>query len=271
VSAVARNDRGKDLRQVIVHYHIFKNAGSTLDSMLGKTFGKHWASHDKDQAGAVISPQELGVYIEQRPELLAISSHQAVLPLPEVPGTEIIPVMFLRHPLDRVRSVYDFERRQGLMSGPVSKGAEHASRMSFAEYLRWRLDSTRNGVVHNFQTARMIFERRLNRRALKDADFELAWERVQVLPFFGLVERFDASVVMLSDVLGRRGISFATNYVPHNQSKREESLEDRVLSMRTELGEAMWSELLARNACDMQLYERAQREFEARMQALRRV
>jgi hypothetical protein len=33
----------------------------------------------------------------------------------------------------------------------------------------------------------------------------------------------------------------------------------------------MWSELLARNACDMQLYERAQREFEARMQALRRV
>lgn len=257
------------MRQVIVHYHIFKNAGSTFDSMLEKTFGKRWINHDKGQPAAHITSAELGAFLRSRPELLAVSSHHAVLPLPEVPGVEVVPALFLRHPLDRVRSVYDFERRQGLMSGPVSKGAEQAARMSFAEYLRWRLDSTRNGVVHNFQTARIIFDRRLNRRKIKDADFDLAWERLQVLPFFGLVERFDASIAMFSDVLGRRGISFGTDYLARNQSKREGSLDDRVLRMRAELGEAVWSELLARNACDMQLYERAEREFEVRMQALR--
>jgi hypothetical protein len=258
------------LRQVIVHYHIFKNAGSTFDSMLEKTFGKLWINHDKEHPAAHITSAELGAFLRSRPELLAVSSHHAVLPLPEVPGVEVIPALFLRHPLDRVRSVYDFERRQGQLSGPVTKGAEHAARMSFAEYLRWRLDSSRNGVVHNFQTGRMIFDRRLNRRTLKDTDFDLAWERLQVLPFFGLVERFDDSIAMLGALLGQRGISFGTNYVPRNQSKREASLEDRVLGMRAELGEPMWSELLERNARDMQLYERAEREFEARMQARRR-
>lgn len=234
--------------------------------MLRKTFGDRWANHDKEQPAASISPEELAAYIQAHPEVLAVSSHHAVLPVPTIPQVEVIPVMFLRHPLDRVRSVYDFERRQGLETGPVSKGAEHAARLSFADYLRWRLDATQNGVVHNFQTVRLIYDRRYHRHALKDADFDRAWARVQALPFFGLVEQFDASIGLMNDLLQRRGIPLATNYVARNQSKREGTLEERLDRMRHALGEPLWQELQDRNRRDLQLYERAEREFAARLQ-----
>jgi hypothetical protein len=255
------------LRQVILHYHFFKNAGSTLDSMLERTFGKRWVNHDKSQAMAFISGNEIGAFIEAHPELLAISSHQAVLPLPQVEGVEIVPALFLRHPLDRVRSVYEFERRQGQQQGPVTKGADHASRLSFADYLRWRFDSAVNGVVHNFQTVRMVFHPRFNRHPLNERDRALAWSRLQALSFFGLVERFDDSILLLSRVLRERGIAFETQYEARNQSKRENSLEQRLERMRAELGQEMWEVLLERNKHDLELYERAEREFGRRLLA----
>ena len=72
------------MRHLIVHYHIFKNAGSTFDAMLEATFGSRWANHDKTQAAAFITPAELAEYIQAHPHLDALSSHHAVLPLPEM-------------------------------------------------------------------------------------------------------------------------------------------------------------------------------------------
>ncbi len=254
----------RPMKHIIIHYHIFKNAGSTLDSMLKETFGEQWGEHDKLQAAAFISPQEMGEFIQTHPELKAVSSHHAVLPVPEIPGVEVIPALFLRHPLDRVRSVYDFERRQGQEVGPVSKGAEHAARLSFADYLRWRLDMTVNGVIHNFQTMRMVFHPRYNRHPLKDTDFDLASSRLLALPFFGLVEQFDDSIHLLSGLLAQRGVSFATNYVARNQSQRDGNLQSRLDRMRAELGEEMWQEILSRNHYDLKLYEIAEGEFRQR-------
>jgi hypothetical protein len=266
--APAIQHEARELRQVIVHYHMFKNAGSTFDSMLQKTFGPRWVNYDKEQAAAYITPEEMAAFIAAHPKLLAVSSHHAVLPLPELPGVDIVPALFFRHPLDRVRSVYDFERRQFQQSGPVSKGAEHAGRLSFTEYLRWRLESTGNGVVNNFQTLRMIFNPKFYRRKITDADFETAWARVHALPFFGLVERFDESMHLISKALHERGTTFGTDYVARNQSQREDSLEARLDRMRAELGEPMWKELVDRNRLDLELYERADREFASRLQVL---
>jgi hypothetical protein len=257
------------MRQVIVHYHMFKNAGSTFDSMLEKSFGRSWVNYDKAQAAAYITPDELAAFVTAHPDIRAVSSHQAVLPLPKMQGVDIMPAIFFRHPLDRVRSVYDFERRQSQQSGPVSKGAERAGRLSFADYLRWRLDTTANGVVHNFQTVRMIFSPKYNRRAITDADFELAWSRVQELPFFGLVEQFDDSIKLLIRALRQRGTSLGTEYVARNQSKRASSLEDRLEHMRSELGEPLWMELQERNRRDQALYERAVRDFGSRLQGVK--
>lgn len=257
----------KPVRHVVVHYHIFKNAGSTVDSMLERQFPGRWRNFDKAAAASYIRPAEFGEFIQAHPELAAVSSHQAVLPLPEIEGVALTPVLFLRHPLDRVRSVYDFERRQGQMTGPVSKGAEHAARLSFADYLQWRFAAGRNGVVHNFQTVRLIHHPRFSRQALRDSDFERAWTCLRQLPFFGLVEQFDAGVALLCSVLCRRGIHFGTDYIVRNQSKREEKLNERLDRIRHELGPVVWQELVDRNRHDLHLYELAEREFTARQQS----
>jgi hypothetical protein len=243
------------LRTVIVHYHIFKNAGSTFDSMLEATFGERWANFDKPQAAAYITPDEMAEFILANPDLAAVSSHHAVLPLPEIPGVTILPALFLRHPLDRARSVYDFERRQGIEAGPVSKGAEQAAKLSFAEYLRWRLDATVNGVVANFQTVRLIHDPKFNRHKLTEDDFQLAWRRLRELQFVGLVEDFDTSINRFSVLANDHLVNFKSHYVTHNQSQRESSLGRRLKKMRLELGELTWNELIIRNEMDIRIYE----------------
>jgi len=250
------------VRQVIVHYHIFKNAGSTLDHMLEKTFGDRWANFDKDLPTSRINAAELAAYIQANTSLAAISSHHAMLPAPEITDVEIIPVLFVRHPLDRVRSVYEFERQQGIKSGPISRGAEHAAKLSFHDYLRWRFDSTQNGVVHNHQTVWMIHHPRYQRHPIADEEFELAWSRLKGMPFFGLVEHFDDSIALLQSLLVKRGINFATEYQAKNQNEqREGDLEKRLASMRAELGERMWLEVIARNKFDLMLYNFSLNEF----------
>jgi len=249
------------LRTVIVHYHIFKNAGSTFDSMLEATFGAQWANFDKPQAAAYITPSEMGEFIVSHPDLAAVSSHHAVLPLPEIPGVTILPALFLRHPLDRARSVYDFERRQGIEAGPVSKGAEQAAKMSFAEYLRWRLDATVNGVVANFQTVRLIHDPKFNRHKLTEDDFQLAWRRLRELPFIGLVEDFDLSVNRFSILTNNHKIKFTSNYSLKNQSQRESNLNERLKKMKLELGEMIWRELVLRNEMDIRMYELSKLEY----------
>lgn len=254
------------MRLVVVHYHIFKNAGSTIDYMLQNSFGESWAAFDGELATSKISSEEMAGFIVQNPGLRAVSSHQAWLPLPEIPDTEVFPVVFFRHPLDRARSVYDFERKQGIQLGPVTKGAEHAMRLSFADYLRWRFDSSKNGVVHNHQTVWLLHEERYWKRVISDKDFTEACIQLKSLNFFGLVEDFPRSICLLASELKERGGTLDTSYlVVNSTSERHESLDRRLESLRENLGEQLWEELQERNRWDLLLFEIATEEFNHRV------
>ena len=65
-------------RAVIVHYHLFKNGGTSIERVLRDSYGKRWATFDKAQSGAKISAAEMQAFIEGNPSLKAVSSHQAV-------------------------------------------------------------------------------------------------------------------------------------------------------------------------------------------------
>ncbi|MHC4588862.1 MAG: hypothetical protein ACYTAQ_05875 [Planctomycetota bacterium] len=51
-------------------------------------------------------------HVRERPDVIAFSSHQARFPVPTDDAVEFHPIIFLRHPITRVASVYAFERRQ---------------------------------------------------------------------------------------------------------------------------------------------------------------
>jgi len=262
------NDK-KDKRIVIFHYHIFKNAGSTIDNMLKNNFGSSWVTYDGEQAHSRLSSHEIENFISNNPKCRAISSHNAILPIPKINDIYIAPIIFLRHPLDRVRSIYDFERHQGLTAGPVSRGADHASKLSFKDYIRWRLDFTTNGVTHNHHTAWLLHHPRYNRHKIQQHDYEQALKNLKNLPYFGLVEQFEESLFVLSAFLKELKIEIKLDYKVKNSSKHYgKSLDERLEELRLSLDKETWDEIESRNKLDLQLYEIAKIEFQGRIKSI---
>ena len=121
-------------RKVIFHYHIFKNAGTSFNHALREAFGDSFIEFDGECASDVITPSQIAETIQNTPAGRAFSSHQGMLPLPIMDDCEILGTLLLRHPLARIRSIYQFERKQQASS----QGAIKAKEFSFGDYLRWR-------------------------------------------------------------------------------------------------------------------------------------
>src|SRR5438105_4054957 len=99
-------------RRVLVHHHIFKNAGVSFDHLLQQSFGARWATLEGSHAGDIVGADELEAFLLENPEILAVSSHQArLMPRPHA-ILDIYPIVFIRDPIDRAESVYLFESRQ---------------------------------------------------------------------------------------------------------------------------------------------------------------
>ncbi|WP_299694811.1 hypothetical protein [uncultured Tateyamaria sp.] len=137
-------------RSVVLHYHLFKNAGTSLDQMLKAHLGDAWVTAEFSMAGENNSDL-VAEWIADTPDALAFSSHTMVGPLPEVEGVEIIPVILLRNPLARIASAYRFERKQEADTW----GAELAKEHDLDGYVRARLARPNDRQCRNFQVARL--------------------------------------------------------------------------------------------------------------------
>src|SRR5690242_4433413 len=95
-------------RFLVVHYHIFKNAGSTIASILEREFQNGFATvHGPDDV-SVVDLISLSDFVASHSAVEAISSHHLRYPKPILPGTIIFDCCFLRHPLDRLQSLYSY-------------------------------------------------------------------------------------------------------------------------------------------------------------------
>ncbi|RMF37241.1 MAG: hypothetical protein D6754_09885, partial [Alphaproteobacteria bacterium] len=138
-------------RTVILHYHLFKNAGTSLDEVLKRNFADRWVTREFDGLPASDNHRAVACWLAGSPEAVAFSSHTAMGPVPRLPGTRIHAIMFLRDPLDRIRSAYAFERTQDY----DSPGTRIARRTDFAGYVRERLDAPRERFCRNFHCHRL--------------------------------------------------------------------------------------------------------------------
>ncbi|MGO9442813.1 MAG: sulfotransferase family 2 domain-containing protein, partial [Terriglobales bacterium] len=103
--------RGQFMRFVILHYHIFKNAGTTVENLLRKNFPHSFARFESEGRDAQLSAAELLEFVHAHPEVQAISSHHLRYPRPHAPGFVFFDLLFLRDPIDRLRSIYTFFRQ----------------------------------------------------------------------------------------------------------------------------------------------------------------
>jgi len=249
------------MRHIVVHYHLFKNAGTTLDSVLRQHFGDACGAIEGARPWNTLAPADVAAYALAHPGLRAISSHQARLPLPEAAGVAFHPVLFLRHPIDRVGSVFEFERRQPPES--PSLGARIAREQDFASYVRWRLTPGNGAVIRNFQVTHLSAREHDMRTAhATPADLAQACERLEALPFFGLVERFEPSLEKMRGYLSPYVGDLSTRHTVANSSEgRKATLEERLRDIEAELGRELYERLQEENALDLGLYRHASRLF----------
>jgi hypothetical protein len=239
---------GSDGRTLVVHYHLFKNAGTSVDELLKRNFGGRWAQMEFEGGpGRERKSVQLTNYLLEKPNLLAFSSHTTQLPVPVLEGVSIFPIVFVRHPIDRLRSAYSFERVQNA----DTLGARIAKQNDFAGYLREHLQLPLNRSVRNFQTARLA----RNEPAAAGSELERALRTLKALPFIGLVEAYDRSIERLEVLLRPRFPRFQAVMVHRNATRPEDSsLEDRLAAVEHEIGTELFRTICAANADDLEVY-----------------
>ncbi|OED42355.1 hypothetical protein AB833_06800 [Chromatiales bacterium (ex Bugula neritina AB1)] len=244
-------------RNIIVHYHLFKNAGSSVDQLLKQNFNDRWMTYDGTHAGAIIVADELQGLIADNPDIEAISSHQIVPPLPQVEAN-VYPIVFLRDPIDRIKSAYLFEWKKQLGTDTPKGTLESYIKEKFAlrrknsieEFQTLRLSNTQSDQFHQFNT---VDDNEL---------LERATQFIESLDFVGIVDEFDRSSVLLSNFLREAFPDFVPREVKANVlqdlSLSQEAKRDMI---RQELGDELFEMIVERNRLDEALYQSGRRHF----------
>ena len=242
VAAIWNNTRIWNMsRTVILHYHLFKNAGTSLDQILKRNFADRWVTAEFRMPPAG-NTDEVADWIRANPEAVAFSTHTALGPVPQIDGVRVVSVMLLRDPVERVMSAYRFERHQQAETW----GAELAKQHDLEGYVRTRLSRRGDRQCRNFQTHRLAS---LVPPSADCADPELdrALQAMDEVTVLGLVERFDDAVRHLATEIRDDCPDFSPLTARANTTTRspETAMEQRVRVLLEEVNGDDWALLKA--------------------------
>ena len=175
------------IRDIIIHFHLFKNAGTSLDFNLRRIFAEQFLELELGGPIDLFEAGHLLPLLESSPELSAISSHTLTLPLPSHDEWRFLPIIFLRHPIDRILSIYTYERAQD----SDTPGALMAKKWEFPEYVEARLSMPEDVVLRNWQTCWLASDRLDKSHYSSDDEvlFQTASAVLNGLPFIGEIGR----------------------------------------------------------------------------------
>ncbi|PID54764.1 MAG: hypothetical protein CR978_02040 [Gammaproteobacteria bacterium] len=242
------------MQRVILHGHIFKNAGTTLDWSFARSFGEGFLDHRQDQVMIQHGGAHLRDILRASPQLSVISSHHMPRDLPNIENLQFQPLYLLRHPLLRLRSAYRFERQQDA----DTPGAQAAREKDFANYVRWRMQHDVSRTIRNYQTVYLAgFHRRASNALLALKCFSDAIETFKAVPLIGLVEDYDTSMVVFESVLKQDFPELDLAYVAQNVTQPTRVAADtdqEVASVLAELGD-LAKTVIDENSYDLALYQ----------------
>lgn len=251
---------------IVIHNHLFKNAGSTIDWALKRNFGQHFVDHRDDQSMLKI-PGYLEQYIAEHQNIKVLSSHHLRLPLPTTKNCKFMTIMMFRHPIERVMSVYAFEKKQ---THADTLGSRFAREHNLKEYVLWRMGFDVPPTIRNFHLFKSLAAPVDWRKEMGAGDLSRAKDYVDSLEMIGIVEQFDESMVLFEKMIGEAYGQIDLSYKRQNiTNENEESVELRIERIRKEIGEDVFSLLLDRNKADMELYEYARKVFAKKLREIK--
>lgn len=241
-------------RSIIIHFHFFKNAGTSVETILREQFGSRFMTCEPGGATDTHRADALVPVLEQNEAVQAVSSHTVCFPPPAKPGWSFFPIVFIRHPLDRILSMYEFERRQNVNSPGALLAKQHGA----AGYIRARLESPRERTIRNYQAWMLTSDAADNDALLRNAS-----AIIRELPAIGVVDEFSESIRQLSTWLAPNFPGLHMRPVHRQRGKSAGmSLEDRVELLKKEVGNTVFDRLERENAVDLALYRVAREKLQ---------
>lgn len=250
------------MRNVICHYHIFKNSGTSFDLLLKNNFGERHILFDGPFPYFSINQDELSKIIMRNGNAIAFSSHQIKLPQPAALDFKVLAAVFVRHPVLRARSIYNFKKATA--DGTLT--AQMAKSKSFGAWIEYSLnDRLEITIISNAQTRLLGWvygAKALQRRTRwqMEYDLEQAKRNISNVELLARTEFFDQDVSRFPAICKKYGISFSYEKVePQNVTTKDHDvdLNDRLEKVRAELGSELYEKLENANRQDVELFETA--------------
>ncbi|MEO5753703.1 MAG: hypothetical protein ABIR38_03250 [Chthoniobacterales bacterium] len=247
----APRDSGQRSAPLLIHYHIFKNAGSSFEWALQEAFGHDYRSFDSPTPRGFISGDDLAEFALRHPSVRAIASHQAAPPSPAIPEREVVTSILIRDPIARIRSIYAFERSQ--QAG--TPGALKAKELSFRGYVEWRLQ-TAPDMLCNFQVHFCTRTAEKQTGAPNRERLEKAISNLDATSIVGTVARYDEWIALAERILASSFPGLSLPSVRRNATARTALPEVAILEqLVSELGEDTAQFLIKNNELDMCLHQ----------------
>jgi hypothetical protein len=251
------------MRHVILHHHIFKNAGTTLDFALQRALGADFATiHDETDDG-VVGEDRLLDFLRRQSGLRAISSHhfhgQDYGAHLRGDRYRIFDLALVRRPLSRLLSIYKFFRRSS------GQGAlELAAQRPAPDFMQLLIDRYPH-FVNNAQV-NLFANHGFYGRPVSDEDLSRALARFLSFSLCAPMERYDEAMVVLEYTLAPIFLPQQPDlaYVAQNVSER---LPDED-NLRTLMGPEAFDWLQRVNMGDEALWVAADKELSRRILAV---
>ncbi|MDQ7084459.1 MAG: sulfotransferase family 2 domain-containing protein [Sulfurovum sp.] len=252
-------------KHILIHVHIFKNAGSSFDSTLLSNFKDNFVDHRED---TLIRENKnfLNTYLKVHTHIQAFSSHSIYYTPQSNESFHFHPVYFLRHPIERIKSVYSFEKKQPQED---SSGAQMAKKLDFESYIQWRMQKESPATIRNLQT---IFLAGIgaNPNDIKKK-FDMAMQRIKESPLIGIVDRYDESMVVfeahLEDFFPHVDLSYIRKNV--TDTNLTASVDEKAYTLLQNLSPVLREIVEKENTFDLALYNESNNVLDRRIEFIK--
>lgn len=249
----------RPIRYILVHFHIFKNAGSTIEYVLHRSFGDRYRSIHGPKPDSVLIGPDLARFLIKNPSVSAVSSHHLKYPLPDIPRVRFFDVCFLRDPIQRFWSMHKYFQRAE-PNDALSEIAKASDFRSFVEMLVRDHPQLINDVQVNFLANSGVYIRPPSR-----VDFEAALNALHRIAILGVVDMFDESLIAAEYYI-RPIFPIQCQYVRHNTSNNDGDTDVNPSErIRDLLGTRLYKELIGLNRLDLELVACAKEEVSRRL------
>jgi len=254
-------------KTILIHHHIFKNAGTSFSYALKEYFKDQFLEYDLPNS-RIVTPKDLRGFIKDNPQALAISGHHICLRTPQIDDYRLISSILLRQPLARIKSIYKFEQKQQANT----PGAIQAKKLNFKDYVLWRLDATPN-MLSNYQTHYCSRNKQADiRQKPTEKELKIAIANLRKCPIIGTVERYDDFLQLALDRLSEFFPNISLGYMRLNKTaSSQQSIENIKPNLVEELGEQLVAKLEEKNQLDQKLYNIAEKILTNNLKSLTKV